>query len=218
MCRKPVGEGAKRVTTGSTESACAQARFPLLSIAAMQWTSAPNIGEAPLPQRARRLLEDAISALREGWKAPRGASARSFRLGSWSASARHRGLVRARDQPVRWAALPVPVAPAWPSAGLRSLGGRAGRAWAGSGLAMALGCAPGLGAGRHGSPRPRLERPLVTDVRPPRSSGSTTGRQGRPAADPRVLPMTARLPPRVRVSVESDKARLRHRRRGAESG
>src|SRR3982751_991975 len=50
MCRKPVGDGAKRVTTGLS---LALKRAFLSIHAAMQWMSAPNIAGAPLPQRAR---------------------------------------------------------------------------------------------------------------------------------------------------------------------
>src|SRR5437588_9557946 len=64
MCRKPVGEGAKRVTTGR-ETLLALKRAFLFSYCAMQWTSAPNIGEAPLPQRARGYWKARFSAARE---------------------------------------------------------------------------------------------------------------------------------------------------------
>src|SRR5213082_2081029 len=64
MCRKPVGEGAKRVTTGRDVSLALKRAF-LFSYCAMQWTSAPNIGEAPLPQRARGYWKTWFSALHE---------------------------------------------------------------------------------------------------------------------------------------------------------
>src|SRR4051812_4229477 len=62
MCSMPVGEGAKRVTTGLS---LALKRAFLFSHAAMQWTSAPNIGEAPLPQQARGYWRTRFSALHE---------------------------------------------------------------------------------------------------------------------------------------------------------
>src|SRR3954452_4034900 len=65
MCRKPVGEGAKRVTTGRDVSLALKRAF-LFSCCAMQWTSAPNIGEAPLPQRARGYWKTRISAAYDG--------------------------------------------------------------------------------------------------------------------------------------------------------
>src|SRR5947209_20027151 len=72
MWRYPVGEGAKRVTTGREGSvgpvkffSLALSRAFLFSSAAMQWTSAPNIGEAPLPQRARGYWKTRFSALHE---------------------------------------------------------------------------------------------------------------------------------------------------------
>src|SRR5512147_1578910 len=49
MCRKPVGDGAKRVTT----ELLALKRAFLFFNCAMQRTSAPNIAGALLPQRAR---------------------------------------------------------------------------------------------------------------------------------------------------------------------
>ena len=57
----------------------------------MQWTSAPNIGEAPLPQRARSYWKTRFSAFREGLeKLPRG--------GARAASAMVRGRLRRRDR------------------------------------------------------------------------------------------------------------------------
>src|SRR5215212_5982354 len=56
--RNPVGDGAKRVTTGLLLAlfksfSLALGRAFLSIHAAVQWTSAPNIAGAPLPQRAR---------------------------------------------------------------------------------------------------------------------------------------------------------------------
>src|SRR3954469_1571199 len=71
MWRNPVGEGAKRVTTGLSLAlfksfSLALWRAFLSTYAAMQRTSAPNIAGAPLPQRARGDWKARIGAAREG--------------------------------------------------------------------------------------------------------------------------------------------------------
>src|SRR5215210_4989754 len=70
MWRNPVGEGAKRVTTGLSLAlfksfSLALGRAFLSTYAAMQRTSAPNIAGAPLPQRARGDWKARIGAARE---------------------------------------------------------------------------------------------------------------------------------------------------------
>jgi competence protein ComEC len=106
----------------------------------MQWTSAPNIAGAPLPQRARGYWKARLSAARGGVEAflerERG------QLPPWLVVGFGGGIAGwfALDGPAQWAAL-MCVAAALGLAGFSADGGRAERAAGWMGLAIVLGCA-----------------------------------------------------------------------------
>ena len=149
--------------------------------AAMQWTSAPNIGEAPLPQRARGYWKARFSALPRGWRRSSRRSARSFRRGSWSASgAGSPPGSRSTAASMGW--------PSWPRRGpgdrrlLLGSGRAAGRS-AGSRLPRRS-AARWSGPAPTGSPQPRLERPVVP-------SSARTVETRRPSAPRGTVRLTA---------------------------
>src|SRR3954454_20284314 len=197
MCRKPVGEGAKRVTTGRDVSLALKRAF-LFSYCAMQWTSAPNIGEAPLPQRARGYWKARFSAAAEGLE--KLLEAERAQLPPWFVVGFGYGIAA-------WFALRT--APAWQAflciaAALALLGftlggGRAGRALGWFALAATLGC--GLVWARSSwVAETRLSKPAIADVA---GRGETVYLLA-PNDGVRLLaaPADATLPPHVRVSLD----------------
>src|SRR5207248_6566969 len=106
----------------------------------MQWTSAPNIGEAPLPQRARSYWKTRFSAFHEALE--RGLEAERAQLPPWFVVGFGSGIAA-------WFALPADpswkiflcAAAATSLAGFVSRTGRAGRALGWFALAAMLGCA-----------------------------------------------------------------------------
>src|SRR5919112_780301 len=106
----------------------------------MQWTSAPNIGEAPLPQRARgywsRRISDALEGLERLLERERA------QLPPWVAVGFGSGIAAwfAIDRPLGWAAF-LCISAAFVFAGLIAARGRAGRAVSWFALAACLGCA-----------------------------------------------------------------------------
>ena len=141
--------------------------------AAMQWTSAPNIAGCASSTACSELLEDAdFRAARGAGEAPRGASARSCRRGSSSASAPASRPGSRSTRRAQWAGVPVPRAPAWrlPASLLGS--GRAERALGWFALARGARLRPGLGAlGMGGAAAARAAR--GRDVRRPGSKRSS---------------------------------------------
>ena len=165
----------------------------------MQWTSAPNIGEAPLPQRARGYWKTRISAAGEALE--RFLERERAQLPPWLAVGFGSGIAAwfALDRPVDWAAF-VCMSAALALMGLMFGNGRAGRALSWFALAACLGC--GLVWVRaEWVASPRLERPVVTEV---------TGRIERidylAAKDSVRLTLHAEapLPPRIRVSLDEE--------------
>jgi len=164
----------------------------------MQWMSAPNIGSAPLPQRARRFWGTHFSDWREGVEAflerERGQLPPWFVVGFGTGIAAWFAL----DRPIHWAAF-LCVTAAIALIGFSLRGGRAERAAGWFGLAMMLGCALVWARANYvGSPR--LERPLVTEFRANVERVETRTAKG----DLRITltPADPALPPRVRVSVK----------------
>src|SRR5215213_8473620 len=109
MWRNPVGEGAKRVTTGLLlalfKSFSLALRRAFLSIhVAVQWTSAPNIAGAPLPQRARSYWGAWTSTL--GERLERLLEAERAQLPPWLVVGFGTGIVAwfALGRPLNWAA------------------------------------------------------------------------------------------------------------------
>jgi competence protein ComEC len=166
----------------------------------MQWTSAPNIGEAPLPQSARSYWKTRFSALHEELEAL--LEEERAQLPPWFVVAFGCGIAAwfVLDRPEQWAAFSCLAA------GLALLGftiasGRAGRALGWLGLAALLGSLL-IWVRAHWVTQPRLDRPLVTDL---------TGRveavellAARDSVRLTLSPTSPRLPPRVRVSVDEE--------------
>ena len=168
----------------------------------MQWTSAPNIAGAPLPQRARGYWKARFEAAREAVEGflerERGQLPPWFVVGFGTGI----GAWFALGGPVAWAAL-LCLAAGATIAGFTLNGGRLERAIGWFGLAVALGCTLVWVRSEHVA-APRLQRPLITQF---------------DAAVERVEPLAAKgdlrltlapadpgLPPRVRVSIKEEGA------------
>src|SRR5690349_16061974 len=106
----------------------------------MQWTSAPNIGEAPLPQRARGYWKARFSAVGGGLE--KRLEAERAQLPPWLAVGLGTGIAAwfAFGQPREWQAL-LCVGAALTLAGFAIGSGRAGRALGWFALAATIGCA-----------------------------------------------------------------------------
>src|SRR3954464_9738762 len=106
----------------------------------MQWTSAPNIGEAPLPQRARSYWKTRFSALHEGLE--RLLEAERAQLPPWFVVGFGSGIAAwfVLDSPAEWRGVPR-VAAALVLAGFALGRERSGRALGWFALAATLGCA-----------------------------------------------------------------------------
>jgi competence protein ComEC len=105
----------------------------------MQWTSAPNIGEAPLPQRARGYWKTWVSADGEGLE--KLLEAERAELPPWFVVGFGSGIAAwfALDTAVEWRAFPC-VAVALSLAGFAIGRGREGRALGWFALVVVLGC------------------------------------------------------------------------------
>src|SRR3954453_12249625 len=164
----------------------------------MQWTSAPNIGEAPLPQRARSYWKTRFSAFHEGLE--RLLEAERAQLPPWFVVGFGSGIAAwfALDAQSQWAAF-LCMAAALGLIGFVLGSGRAGRALGWFALAAALGCAL-VWVRSSWVEQPRLNRPQVADV---------AGRVehvdylvARGTVRLTVAPAGAVLPPRVRISLD----------------
>src|SRR5689334_23012294 len=128
----------------------------------MQWTSAPSMGEAPLPQRARGYWKSRFSAA--GEELEKLLEAERAQLPPWVVVGLGSGIAAwfALSDPVQWQAF-LCVAAALAVVGFGMLGGRAGRALGWFALAGAIGC--GLIWARSAMvEQPRLSRPVVAQV------------------------------------------------------
>jgi len=168
----------------------------------MQWTSAPNIGNAPLPQRARGFWKANFDAVREG--AERFLERERAQLPPWFVVGFGAGIALwfALGGPLAWSAL-LCAAAGLSVAGFASGEGRLGRALGWLGMAMALGC--GLVWLRsEWVAAPRLERPLVTAFEAEVERVETLAAKG----DLRITlaPLDPSLPPRIRVSIKQEGA------------
>ncbi|HEX2802550.1 MAG TPA: ComEC/Rec2 family competence protein [Sphingomicrobium sp.] len=168
----------------------------------MQWTSAPNIAGAPLPQRARGYWRAQFSAVRERLEAF--LEAERAQLPPWAVVGFGTGIAAwfALDTPREWLAL-LALGSGLAIAGFTIRGGRAERAAGWFALAMTLGCAL-VWARSATVAAPRVERPgveafeaVVERTEPLVAKG--TVRLTLATATPGV-------PPRVRVSIPADKA------------
>jgi len=167
----------------------------------MQWTSAPNIGEAPLPQRARKLWKARFSAAHE--EIEKILEAERAQLPPWFVVGLGSGIAAwfvlgSRSQ---WSAF-LCLSSALSLIGFAMGAGRAGRALGWFALAAFVGCALVWGRSAWVA-QPRLDRPVVTDV-----SGrveSVDYLAAKQAVRLMLAPQGGQLPPRVRVSVDDDK-------------
>jgi len=168
----------------------------------MQWTSAPNIGEAPLPQRARGYWKARFSAAHEGLE--KLLEAERAQLPPWLVVGFIVGIAAwfCLGEPMQWAAF-LCISAALALGGFVLGGGRAGRALGWFALAATLGCALVWGRS-HWVEKPRLERPVVAEF-----DAKVRGIDHLAAKQTvRLLlkPADPALPPLVRVSVDEDKA------------
>ncbi len=106
----------------------------------MQWTSAPNIAGAPLPQRARGYWKAQVGLVRE--KLESFLERERAQLPLWFVVGFGAGVAAwfALDQPQQWAAF-LCLSGGLALAGFSVGGGRAERSAGWFGLAMMLGCA-----------------------------------------------------------------------------
>jgi competence protein ComEC len=167
----------------------------------MQRTSAPNIGEAPLPQRARGYWKTRFSALREELEklleAERAQLPPWFVVGFGSGIAAWFGL----NEPGEWVSF-LCIAAALALGGFVLGAGRCGRALGWFALAASLGCAL-VWARAVWVEQPRLTHAVVTDV-----SGHVESVDHLAARDTvrlMIAPSDFALPPHVRVSIDEDK-------------
>jgi competence protein ComEC len=167
----------------------------------MQWTSAPNIGEAPLPQRARSYWKARFSAARE--ELEKLLEGERAQLPPWFVVGFGAGIAAwfALDQPGQWQAF-LCAAAALSLLGFGLGGGRAGRALGWFALAATVGCAL-VWARSIWVAQPRLERPVVVEF-----GGLVNGVDHLVAKQTvRLLlaPTDGSLPHTVRVSIDEDK-------------
>jgi competence protein ComEC len=167
----------------------------------MRWTSAPNIGEAPLPQRARGYWKTRFSAVGEGLE--KFLEAERAQLPPWFAVGFGSGIAGwfALDSVVEWRAF-LCIAAALCVAGFALGSGRAGRALGWFMLAATLGCAL-VWARSAWVAQPRLEHPIVTNVAG--KVETVDHLAAREKVRLLVRPTDAGLPPRIRITVDEGK-------------
>jgi competence protein ComEC len=169
----------------------------------MQWTSAPNIGEAPLPQRARGFWKERFSTAGEGLE--RLLEAERTQLPPWLAIGFGTGIAAwfALDSQAQWQAF-LCIASALSLIGFSLAKGRASRALGWFALAAAIGCAL-IWARATGVEQPRLARATVTEL------AGTVEKVENIAAKQNVrLTLSTRtenIPPRIRVTVPMEEAK-----------
>jgi competence protein ComEC len=167
----------------------------------MQWTSAPNTGEAPLPQRARSYWRARFSAAAEGLEKLLEVERAQFP--PWFVVGFGAGIAAwfALDSPGEWKAF-MCVAAGLSFTGIGIGRRRAGRALGWFALAAALGCAL-VSLRAAWVAQPRLEHPIVTKMQ------GTVERVDHLAARESVRlvvrPGDPALPPQVRMNVDEEK-------------
>ena len=167
----------------------------------MQRTSAPNIGEAPLPQHARGYWKTRFSALLGGLEGL--LETERAQLPPWFVVGFGAGIAAwfAFDSRSKWQAF-LCLSAALSLVGFAQGGGRAGRALGWFTLAATLGCSL-VWARSAWVTQPRLDRPIVTHV-----TGTVQfvdHLAARETVRLLVKPDDPALPPLVRVSIEEDK-------------
>jgi len=167
----------------------------------MQWTSAPNIGEAPLPQRARGYWKERFSAAGEGLE--KLLEAERAQLPPWLVVGFGSGIAAwfVLDDPRQWQSF-LCVAAALALIGFALGKERAGQALGAFALAAVLGCA--LVWGRSASvAEPRLSRPVVAQLQG--EVESVDHLAARQTTRVVVRSAGADLPPKLRLSIDDDK-------------
>ncbi len=168
----------------------------------MQWTSAPNIAGAPLPQRARGYWKtwtgtagERLEGLLEHERA---------QLPPWFVVGFGGGVAAwfALGRPGQWAAF-LCFSAALGMIGFLLTPGRAGRALGWLGVALMLGCAiVWLRASQLAAPR--LNRPLVVTFEA--KVETVEALVARETVRLTLAPRDPQLPPRIRVSIDADSA------------
>ena len=167
----------------------------------MQWTSAPNIGEAPLPQRARGYWKARFSAFHE--ELEKLLEAERAQLPPWFVVGFGSGIAAwfALDNQRNWAAF-LCIGAALSLIGFVLGSGRTGRALGWFAIAATIGCAL-IWALSAWIAQPRLERPVIAEFTA--RVESVDHLAARKTARLMLAPGDPALPPRVRVSVDEDK-------------
>jgi competence protein ComEC len=168
----------------------------------MQWTSAPNIGEAPLPQRARGYWKARFSAAAEGLE--KLLELERAQLPPWLVVGLGSGIAAwfALDTPGQWQAF-LCLGAALSIAGFAMRSGRAGSALGWFAAAATLGCLL-VWARADYVAQPRLGKAAVTELR-----GRVEQVEHLASRDKvrlTIHPSTPGLPPRIRLSIDDDKA------------
>src|SRR5690348_1439072 len=167
----------------------------------MQWTSAPSMGEAPLPQRARGYWKVRFSAAVEGLE--KLLEAERAQLPPWLVVGFGAGIATwfVLDARSEWTAF-LCIAAALTLSGFVLGSGRAGRALGWFALAATIGCAL-VWARSSWVAQPRLERARVTNLAA--MVESVDHLATRDTVRLLVKPHDPALPPHVRVSIDEDK-------------
>jgi competence protein ComEC len=168
----------------------------------MQRTSAPNIGEAPLPQRARSYWKARTTAAWE--RLEQLLEAERAQLPPWFVVGLGSGIAAwfALGRPTEWAAT-LFLCAGLSLSGFTLIAGRSGRALGWFALAMTLGCAL-IWARSHWVAAHRLERPVVASFEGRVETVETLVAKGTVRLT--LAPADTALPRRVRVSVDADAA------------
>lgn len=168
----------------------------------MQWTSAPNIAGAPLPQHARGYWKARIGAA--GERLEQLLEAERAQLPPWFVVGLGSGIAAwfVLGRPAQWAAF-LFVAAGLSLAGFTFGNGRAGRALGWFACAAAIGCAL-VWARAEWVAAPRLERPVVAtfDARVELVESLVA----RDSVRLTLRPQDPALPPKIRVSIDSKDA------------
>ena len=167
----------------------------------MQWTSAPNIGEAPLPQRARGYWKARFSAGREGLE--KLLEAERAQLPPWLAVGLGSGIAAwfAMGEPREWQAF-VCLGAACTLIGFTLGSGRAGRALGWFALAATIGCAL-VWARAILMEQPRLSRPAVVQLTG--TVQSVDHLAARQATRVVLYSGSAGVPPKLRLSIDDER-------------
>ena len=163
----------------------------------MEWVSAPNIEDAPLPPGARAAWAARWRSARERIEAF--LEAERGQLPLWAVAAFGAGIALwiALPDPRQWVGL-ICLGAGMALFGFTAMGGRAGRSLGWFGLALAAGCAL-VWSRADRAETPRIERPLIVQFKARVERVETLTARG----DLRLTlaPRDRKLPPQIRVSM-----------------